>query len=51
MRNSPNDRRLAGMVASFFRKRTVDGIQALELVGDLGTLHCLMQQQLAALRK
>ena len=43
--------RAAGMVASFFPKRTVDGIHALDLVWGLGRRHCLTQQQPVAVRK
>jgi agmatine deiminase len=47
--NDPNDRKALGILAEFFPDREVVGIHAVDLVWGLGTLHCLSQQQPAAL--
>jgi agmatine deiminase len=46
--NDPNDRIALGILADLFPSRTVVGIHAVDLVWGLGTLHCLTQQQPAA---
>jgi agmatine deiminase len=43
--NDPNDRIALNTLARLFRDREVTGINAVELVWGLGTLHCLTQQQ------
>ena len=47
--NDPQDRIALGTIADLFRDRPVVGIHAVDLVWGLGTLHCLTQQQPAAL--
>ncbi|MEP6789255.1 MAG: agmatine deiminase family protein, partial [Acidobacteriota bacterium] len=47
--NDPNDRIALGILADLFPKRDVIGIHSVDLVWGLGTLHCLSQQQPAAL--
>ncbi|HEX9191239.1 MAG TPA: agmatine deiminase family protein [Candidatus Deferrimicrobiaceae bacterium] len=46
--NDPNDRAALGILSELFRDRPVAGIHAVDLVWGLGTLHCLTQQQPAA---
>ena len=46
--NDPNDRVALNGIAEAFPKRSVVGIHAVDLVWGLGTLHCLTQQQPAA---
>jgi len=46
--NDPNDRVALNGIAEAFPGRTVIGIHAVDLVWGLGTLHCLTQQQPAA---
>ena len=41
----PNDRVALDTIASLFPSRRVTGIDAVDLVWGLGTLHCLTQQQ------
>ena len=48
--NDPNDRVALNGIAEAFPKRSVVGIHAVDLVWGLGTLHCLTQQQPAAMR-
>jgi len=48
--HDPNDRIALGIVAELFPDREVIGIHAVDLVWGLGTLHCMTQQQPAALR-
>ncbi len=48
--NDPNDRTALGILAELFPRRKVVGIHAVDLVWGLGTLHCLTQQQSAAVR-
>jgi agmatine deiminase len=43
--NDPNDRVALNTLARLFPDRTVTGIDAVELVWGLGTLHCMTQQQ------
>ena len=43
--NDPNDRVALSALARVFPGREVIGINAVELVWGLGTLHCLTQQQ------
>jgi agmatine deiminase len=43
--NDPADRHALGLLAELFRDRPVIGINAVELVWGLGTLHCLTQQE------
>jgi agmatine deiminase len=43
--NDPNDRVALNTLARLFPDRTVTGINAVELVWGLGTLHCMTQQQ------
>jgi agmatine deiminase len=43
--NDPNDRVALGILAELFTDRTVLGIHAVDLVWELGTIHCLTQQQ------
>jgi agmatine deiminase len=47
--NDPNDRKALGILADLFPGRKVIGIHAVDLVWGLGTLHCLTQQQPAAM--
>ena len=47
--HSPNDRIALNILASLFPDREVIGIHAVDLVWGLGTLHCMTQQQPAAL--
>ncbi|MFN7994342.1 MAG: agmatine deiminase family protein [Bryobacteraceae bacterium] len=46
--NDPNDRIALNTLARLFPDRMVTGINAVELVWGLGTLHCMTQQQPAA---
>ena len=46
--NDVNDRTALGILADLFPDREVVGIHAVDLVWGLGTLHCLTQQQPAA---
>ncbi|HEY6952635.1 MAG TPA: agmatine deiminase family protein [Bacteroidota bacterium] len=48
--NDPNDRVALGILSELITDRTVVGIHAVDLVLGFGTLHCLTQQQPAALR-
>ena len=43
--NDPNDRVALNTLARLFPDRAVTGINAVELVWGLGTLHCMTQQQ------
>jgi agmatine deiminase len=43
--NDPNDRAALNTLAECFPDRTVVGINCVELVWGLGTLHCMTQQQ------
>jgi agmatine deiminase len=43
--NDPNDRIALNTLARLFPDRQVTGINAVELVWGLGTLHCMTQQQ------
>jgi agmatine deiminase len=43
--NDPNDRIALNTLARLFPNREVTGINAVELVWGLGTLHCMTQQQ------
>jgi len=43
--NDPNDRLALNTLARLFPDRQVTGINAVELVWGLGTLHCMTQQQ------
>ena len=43
--NDPNDRIALNTLARLFPDREVTGINAVELVWGLGTLHCMTQQQ------
>jgi agmatine deiminase len=47
--HDPNDRIALGILAELFPDREVIGIYAVDLVWGLGTLHCMTQQQPAAL--
>ena len=47
--HDPNDRIALNILASLFPDREVIGIHAVDLVWGLGTLHCMTQQQPAAL--
>jgi agmatine deiminase len=47
--NDPNDRIALSILAGVFPDREVIGIHAVDLVWGLGTLHCMTQQQPAAL--
>jgi agmatine deiminase len=49
--NDPNDRVALNTLARLFPDRLVTGINAVELVWGLGTLHCMTQQQPAQLPK
>ena len=46
--NDPNDRAALQMLAGLFPTRRVVGIHAVDLVWGFGTLHCMTQQQPAA---
>jgi agmatine deiminase len=48
--NDPRDRVALGTLGDLFADRPVIGIHAVDLVWGLGTLHCLTQQQPAAIR-
>jgi agmatine deiminase len=48
--NDPNDRIALNTLARLFPDRMVTGINAVELVWGLGTLHCMTQQQPAPLQ-
>jgi agmatine deiminase len=48
--NDPNDRIALDTLARLMPSRQVVGIHAVDLVWGLGTLHCLTQQEPAALR-
>jgi agmatine deiminase len=43
--NDPNDRVALNVLAECFPDRQVVGINCVELVWGLGTLHCMTQQQ------
>ena len=47
--HDPSDRIALGILAELFPDREVIGIHAVDLVWGLGTLHCMTQQQPAAL--
>jgi agmatine deiminase len=47
--HDPNDRIALGILADLFPDREVVGIHAVDLVWGLGTLHCMTQQQPAAI--
>jgi agmatine deiminase len=47
--NDPNDRVALGTLADLFPGRKVVGIHAVDLVWGLGTIHCLTQQEPAAI--
>jgi agmatine deiminase len=47
--NDPNDRIALSVLAECFPDRQVTGIHCVDLVWGLGTLHCMTQQQPAAL--
>ena len=47
--HDPNDRIALGILAELFPGREVIGIHCVDLVWGLGTLHCMTQQQPAAL--
>jgi agmatine deiminase len=47
--NDPHDRVALGTLADLFPGRKVVGIHAVDLVWGLGTLHCMTQQEPAAL--
>lgn len=47
--HDPNDRIALNILAQLFPDREVIGIHAVDLVWGLGTLHCMTQQQPAAL--
>jgi agmatine deiminase len=47
--HDPNDRLALNILAEVFPGREVIGIQSVDLVWGLGTLHCMTQQQPAAL--
>jgi agmatine deiminase len=49
--NDPNDRVALQTLAALMPDREVVGIHAVDLVWGLGTLHCLTQQEPAALRR
>jgi agmatine deiminase len=46
--NDPNDRKALDVLASLFPGRDIVGVHAVDLVLGLGTLHCLTQQEPAA---
>jgi agmatine deiminase len=43
--NDPNDRIALNILAECFPDRQIVGINCVELVWGLGTLHCMTQQQ------
>jgi agmatine deiminase len=43
--NDPEDRVALSTLADLFPDREVTGIHSVDLVGGLGTLHCLSQQE------
>jgi agmatine deiminase len=47
--HDPNDRVALNILAAAFPNREVIGIHSVDLVWGLGTLHCMTQQQPAAL--
>jgi agmatine deiminase len=47
--HDPNDRVALNTLAEIFPDRKVIGIHSIDLVWGLGTLHCMTQQQPAAL--
>jgi agmatine deiminase len=47
--HDPNDRVALNILAGVFPEREVIGIHCVDLVWGLGTLHCMTQQQPAAL--
>jgi len=47
--NDPNDRVALNILSEVFPGREVVGIHSVDLVWGLGTLHCMTQQQPAAL--
>ena len=47
--HDPNDRVALNILAEVFPEREVIGIHSVDLVWGLGTLHCMTQQQPAAL--
>src|ERR1035438_8999266 len=47
--HDPNDRTALNILAEIFPDREVIGIHSVDLVWGLGTLHCMTQQQPAAL--
>jgi agmatine deiminase len=47
--NDPNDRIALGILSGLFPDRMVAGVHAVDLVLGQGTLHCLTQQQPAAI--
>jgi agmatine deiminase len=47
--HDPNDRIALNTLAEVFPNREIIGIHAVDLVWGLGTLHCMTQQQPAAL--
>ena len=47
--NDPNDRMALNTLAELFPDREVVGINCIDLVWGLGTLHCMTQQQPRAL--
>lgn len=49
--NDANDRVALNILAGLFPKREVVGLHALDMVWGLGTIHCLSQQEPAALVK
>jgi agmatine deiminase len=46
--NDPNDRIALNVLAECFPDRKVIGINCVELIWGLGTLHCMTQQQPAS---
>jgi agmatine deiminase len=46
--HDPNDRIALNILSELFPDREVIGIHAVDLVWGLGTLHCMTQQQPAA---
>jgi len=49
--NDPADREALAILAQLFPGREVIGIHSIDLVWGLGTLHCMTQQQPAAIRR
>ena len=47
--NDPNDRKALGILAELFRDRVVSGIHCGDFIWGLGALHCMTQQQPAAI--